>query len=155
MKKYFQNKKTARILFGCLSFLLVMLLVNIGYSSYQVHRARQIVIDFQNIHGKTAEKYKFENLKEDIEIVRIGKVPSFVCRKLVHAYFAYPHRIYADNKYIPIGSSDMCYEKDELELVFQFSKNKWSYHHKLDCEDDSDCRQGICVFGVCVKTDSE
>lgn len=144
-----KDKKYKFFLFF-LSLILIFVSGTLGYSAYQIDKAQQIISDFQKLYSPSTKKYTFKNLKEDIVFVQIGKVSPMVCHKLVKAYFPYPHRFYANNKYVaPVAANELCYQEDTVDMVLQFSQNKWSYAHRLECEGNDDCRKGVCHLGVC------
>ena len=136
-----------------LILLMVFMLGKLGYSSYQIDKAQRFVADFQNPYSQSVKKYTIEKLKDDIVFVQLGNVSSIVCHKLTKAYFPYPHRFYVNNKYAFVDEAEeLCYQDDTVRMVLQFSLNKWSYAHRLECEHDEDCRKGSCRIGVCDKT---
>ena len=147
-----QTKHKLICVFGVILF--IFMLGKVSLSAYEINKAQTFINDFQNIYSRTSRKYTFENIKEDISYVRVGRVPSYICHKLVKAYFPYPHRFYRENKYISsFEAKELCYEKADNDLIFQFSLSKNSYAHRLECENNDDCRKGVCRLGFCFEPD--
>lgn len=145
------NKKYKFLICG-LILLFAFLLGKVGYSAYQIHKVQQFTRDFQNLYSQSMEKYAFKKLKDDISFVLVKHVPSFACYKLINAYFPYPHRFYINNQYIsPVDAKEWCYRQSKTDMIFQFSYNKWSYAHRLECEKEDDCRKGNCQLGFCME----
>lgn len=146
------NKKY-KFLICCLTVLFAFMLGKVGYSAYQIHKVQRFVRDFQNLYSQSMEKYTYKKLKDDISFVEVGRVPSFACYKLIHAYFPYPHRFYINNQYVSsVDAKEWCYRHSTVDMIFQFSFNKWSYAHRLECENNDDCRKGYCHLGFCMES---
>lgn len=143
--------KKYKFLICCLIVLFAFMLGKVGYSAYQIHKIGQFIDEFQSFYSQKTKH--IANLKDDISFVQVGRVPSFGCYKLVKAYFPYPHRFYINNQYVSyMNAEELCYHHSMVDMIFQFSFNKWAFAHRLECENDDDCRKGYCYLGICMES---